>query len=209
MAAATLAHAEQHTPESELQAMWREATRGEAQLYLGQVEPVVLKKPLAEFPLEFQERQGRKSFMTAEIWERVGGQDYVSIDYFKKDMGPINFYVAYYEYQRKAGDFVHSPKLCLPGGGWFIEKSGVRKLKPNPHGGAGLESLVFNEMVVEKGGRKPVPVKLHVHGERGEYLPPNDRHRIPNPAWFEDYSVDFVHAGHHICSYIPGETVIK
>jgi exosortase D (VPLPA-CTERM-specific) len=120
--------------------------------YLGQVKPVVLKKPLAEFPLEFQERSGRKSFMAAEIWEQVGGQDYVSIDYFRENMAPINFYVAYYEYQRKAGDFIHSPKLCLPGGGWFIEKSSVRRLKPNPHGGTGPQGLEFNELVVEKGG---------------------------------------------------------
>jgi hypothetical protein len=43
-----------------------------------------------------------------------------------------------------------------------------------------------------------------------------DRHRIPNSAWFEDYSVDFVHGGGwdgkgvnpHYCTYIPGETTI-
>jgi hypothetical protein len=43
-----------------------------------------------------------------------------------------------------------------------------------------------------------------------------DRHRIPNSAWFEDYSVDFVHGGDwggggsdvHYCTYIPGEATI-
>ena len=63
--------------------------------------------------------------------------------------------------------------------------------------------------VVEKGGRKPVAVKLHVHGEAGEYLAPIDRHRIPNAAWFEDYSVDFAHKDIHYCTYIDGETTIK
>jgi hypothetical protein len=70
--------------------------------------------------------------------------------------------------------------------------------------------------VQERGSREPVPVKLHVHGAWGEYLAPLDRHRIPNPAWFEDYSVDFVHGGSwdggaaspHYCTYIPGETHI-
>lgn len=62
--------------------------------------------------------------------------------------------------------------------------------------------------IVEKGSTVPVPVKLHVHGAAGEYLAPVDRHRIPNPAWFEDYSVDFVHTGAHWCTYIGGETVI-
>lgn len=60
--------------------------------------------------------------------------------------------------------------------------------------------------VLEKGSNRKVSVKLHLHGEAGEYLAPVDRHRIPNPAWFEDYSVDFTHAGRHHCTYIPGET---
>jgi hypothetical protein len=71
-----------------------------------------------------------------------------------------------------------------------------------------------NLRVVERAGGEPVPTKLHVHGEWGEYLAPLDRHRIPNPAWFEDYSVDFVHGGTwegngsetHYCTYIPGQT---
>jgi hypothetical protein len=62
--------------------------------------------------------------------------------------------------------------------------------------------------VVERDSNKSVPVKLHVHGEWGEYLAPVDRHRIPNPAWFEDYSVDFSHLSTHSCTYIPGETSI-
>jgi hypothetical protein len=62
--------------------------------------------------------------------------------------------------------------------------------------------------VIEKNSRKLVAAKLHVHGEMGEYLAPVDRHRLINPAWFEDYSVDFTHAHLHSCTYIPGETVV-
>jgi hypothetical protein len=70
---------------------------------------------------------------------------------------------------------------------------------------------------VERGSGKCIPVKLHIHGERDEYLAPANRHRIPNSAWFEDYSVDFVHGGGwdgrganlHYCTYIPGETTIN
>lgn len=76
---------------------------------------------------------------------------------------------------------------------------------------------------VERNSGQQVAVKLHVHGELGEYLAPVDRHRIINPTWFEDFSVDFVHldlptpAGgktasgtirSHHCTYIPGETTI-
>ena len=118
--------------------------------YLGAVPPIPLKKPLTEFPLEFQERSGRKSFMDAQTWEQVGGQAYLNIDYLRENAAPINFYVAYYEYQRKAGDFIHSPKLCLPGGGWFIERNSRRRLAHNP----GNAALKFNELVIEKGGMR-------------------------------------------------------
>ncbi|HEY3289871.1 MAG TPA: hypothetical protein VGK87_07080, partial [Anaerolineae bacterium] len=59
--------------------------------------------------------------------------------------------------------------------------------------------------VVERVNGKPIAVKLHVHGAAGEYLAPVDRHRIPNPRWFEDYSVDFSHRWTHACTYIDGE----
>ena len=69
---------------------------------------------------------------------------------------------------------------------------------------------------VERSSNQMVPVKLHVHGQAGEYLAPIDRHRIPNPAWFEDYSLDFIHGATwesngetpHFCTYITGETSI-
>ncbi|MBI4877381.1 MAG: CehA/McbA family metallohydrolase [Acidobacteria bacterium] len=62
--------------------------------------------------------------------------------------------------------------------------------------------------VREKSSGKLTPVKLHLHGESGEYLAPADRHRQPNPAWFEDYAPEFQHQGRHYCTYIPGETVV-
>jgi hypothetical protein len=69
--------------------------------------------------------------------------------------------------------------------------------------------------VIERTSGKVVPVKLHVHGQSGEYLAPVDRHRILNPAWYEDYSVDFLHVNQedwkctHPTTYINGETTLK
>lgn len=63
--------------------------------------------------------------------------------------------------------------------------------------------------VVEKGSTRPVPVKLHVHGEAGEYLAPLHRHRIPNPGWYEDYSADFLNQNIHYCTYIDGQATLK
>jgi hypothetical protein len=62
--------------------------------------------------------------------------------------------------------------------------------------------------VLDKATGKPVSVKLHVHGESGEYLAPVDRHRIPNPYWYEDWSADYINQRLHFCTYIPGETTV-
>ena len=62
--------------------------------------------------------------------------------------------------------------------------------------------------VLDKATGKAVAVKLHIHGQAGEYLPPVDRHRQPNPHWYQDYSPDFTHQGIHHCTYISGETTV-
>jgi hypothetical protein len=84
-------------------------------------------------------------------------------------------------------------------------RAGLKLLEP------GMQRVRLR--VVEKGSTRPVPVRLHVHGEAGEYLAPVDRHRIPNPAWFEDYSSDhvtsdFTTGRSHYSTYIPGETTL-
>jgi hypothetical protein len=61
--------------------------------------------------------------------------------------------------------------------------------------------------VVDKTTRQPVAVRLHLHGEAGEYLPPRGHHRKVNPYWFEDYYAEFVN-GHNQYSYVPGECVV-
>lgn len=62
--------------------------------------------------------------------------------------------------------------------------------------------------VVDQKTNKPVPSKIHIHGPLGEYLAPINRHRIPNPYWFEDYSTDYVN-GNHFWTYIDGEAEYK
>lgn len=62
--------------------------------------------------------------------------------------------------------------------------------------------------VIDKMSNQPVPVRLHVHGQSGEYLAPLDRHRIPNGNWFEDYGPEYVGENLHYSTYIPGETTI-
>ncbi len=45
--------------------------------------------------------------------------------------------------------------------------------------------------IVEKESGRPTAVRLHLHGEAGEYLPPRGRHRKVNGFWFEDNYGEF------------------
>lgn len=119
---------------------------------LGSVAPRKLKQPLNSFSLNFNGRSGIQQTMDPEVWQKVGGQDYFLADYDLEGPAPINFYVAYYEYQKKAGDFIHSPKLCLPGAGWFIDLNHVREI--DSLDGQGVShKLKFNELIIRKGDR--------------------------------------------------------
>jgi hypothetical protein len=57
--------------------------------------------------------------------------------------------------------------------------------------------------------QRPPDSRKTAYSRRARRIPgPVDRHRIANPAWFEDYSVDFVHRWNHQCTYISGETTV-
>ena len=61
--------------------------------------------------------------------------------------------------------------------------------------------------VCDKLTRHPVGVRIHFHGEAGEYLPPKGYHRKVNRAWFEDNYGEFAnHANQY--AYIRGECIV-
>ena len=57
--------------------------------------------------------------------------------------------------------------------------------------------------IVEKDSTTPVAVRLHLHGEAGEYLPPRGRHRKVNGYWFEDNYGEFANL-HNQYAYVDG-----
>lgn len=62
--------------------------------------------------------------------------------------------------------------------------------------------------VTEKETGRVAPVKIHIHGEAGEYLPPVNGNRKPSPYWFEDYGTNYINVN-HICEYINGEAEFR
>ncbi len=69
------------------------------------------------FPEEIGEWKGKKDRLETMYLDVLKLTDYLVADYYREGSAPVNFYIAYYESQRK-GASAHSPRSCLPGGGW-------------------------------------------------------------------------------------------
>ncbi len=89
-------------------------TAGLVRYYPFQVD-VPLVKPLADLPLDFSGWQGRGGTFPEAIEKNLGVSEYVSREYGRGD-DRIGVYIGYYRSQR-AGEQIHSPRHCLPGGG--------------------------------------------------------------------------------------------
>jgi len=61
--------------------------------------------------------------------------------------------------------------------------------------------------VLDAESKQPVPVRFHLHGEAGEYLPPRGHHRRVNRYWYEDNAAEFVNKRNQY-SYIDGECIV-
>ncbi len=76
--------------------------------------------------------------------------DYVLADYVNDAGGSANFYVSWYNSQRK-GEAVHSPRACLPGGGWQMQQFAQRTLAGIAING---EPLRVNRAIVAQGNQR-------------------------------------------------------
>lgn len=71
------------------------------------------------FPTRIETWTGRRSVLEQIYLDALKLDDYVIADYLRGDRELVNFHVAWYDSQR-AGQSAHSPRSCLPGGGWRI-----------------------------------------------------------------------------------------
>ena len=92
---------------------------------------------------------GREGHLDDAVQQTLKVTDYMIADYTHRDGGlPVNFYIAYYDSQRK-GASIHSPRSCIPGGGWQITAlDRVQLTAINDHNNT---PLTVNRAVIEKG----------------------------------------------------------
>ncbi len=104
-------------------------------------EIVPERDQLSTFPLLVDEWRGDELGLEQVFLDTLKLDDYLMARYGRpQDRDPVELYIAYYDSQRK-GASVHSPRACLPGGGWTIEK--------------------FSEHTIEDVGPDGSPVKVN------------------------------------------------
>ncbi len=86
-------------------------------------EKVPISKSFELFPLQVGEWVGTREIMEKRFVTSLDLSDYVIVNYQNTSGRQVNFYVAYYESQRK-GESIHTPGTCLPGSGWLFRKAG-------------------------------------------------------------------------------------
>jgi exosortase D (VPLPA-CTERM-specific) len=84
------------------------------------VEASLERETFASFPLNVGDWTGRSEVLEDIYLDALKLSDYSMVNYASESGDVVNFYTAYYDSQRK-GQSAHSPRSCIPGGGWRIE----------------------------------------------------------------------------------------
>jgi len=113
-------------------------------------EKIPIKKSFDRFPLKVGEWSGNRQTMEQKFIDALDLSDYAIIEYQNSTGKSVNFYVAYYESQRK-GESIHSPATCLPGTGWIFNQAGAVAI-PLPANDGGF--MKVNRAFMQKSGYK-------------------------------------------------------
>lgn len=113
-------------------------------------EHLPARKSLDDFPAMVGGWTARVDRLPSIVEEVAGASEYFYGDFTAQSGAVVNAYVSYYETQRH-GQIPHSPKVCIPGGGWAIESLAPVLIK-----GRSGKSFEANRLVTFNGGRKVV-----------------------------------------------------
>jgi exosortase D (VPLPA-CTERM-specific) len=127
------------------------------------VAPTLTRAGFAEFPTRIGEWQGQRDTLQPVYLDSLQLDDYALINYRSPDSLPVNFYAAWYGTQ-DANRHVHSPRDCIPGGGWEVQKL-EQRMFPSI---AGESSFPINRAVIQLGSTRQVV--YFWYQERGRHL---------------------------------------
>jgi exosortase D (VPLPA-CTERM-specific) len=89
------------------------------QILPARIGEVPARPSFATFPLQLADWQGRRGALEPVYLDSLKLSDYLLADYSGSGGHVVNLYVAWYDAQ-SSGVSTHSPRSCLPGGGWRI-----------------------------------------------------------------------------------------
>jgi exosortase D (VPLPA-CTERM-specific) len=113
-------------------------------------EVIPRRASFAEFPMHLAAWTGRRASLEGIYLDQLKLDDYLLADYVNDDGREINLYMSYYSSQRK-GDAVHSPRACLPGGGWQLRDFDQRDISAVQLNG---QPLRVNRTLIEFGNQR-------------------------------------------------------
>ncbi|MFZ1625375.1 MAG: VPLPA-CTERM-specific exosortase XrtD [Gammaproteobacteria bacterium] len=107
--------------------------------------------PMQTFPMQIGDWEGRDVAVDQASLDTLQLSDMVSSVYMRRaESIPVGLWIAYYDSQTQ-GNSVHSPRACLPGGGWQIESLDDYTVPDvGPDGG----SLRVNRAVIAMGEQR-------------------------------------------------------
>ena len=105
------------------------------------------RQTFLDFPMDISGWRGTPMAMEKQYVDTLRFDDYLLADFQgPTTAGPVNFYIAYYQSQKK-GQSAHSPKTCLPGGGWEMNSLTETSVTENGTG----KVFPANRVVIQKG----------------------------------------------------------
>lgn len=104
------------------------------------------------FPMSLGEWQGKRGRIEDIYLDVLKLDDYLMADFMNRDNKWVNFYVAYYSSQKK-GESAHSPRSCIPGGGWQIVDLTQTTIDGTVVNG---KPLSVNRVFIQNGERKQI-----------------------------------------------------
>ncbi len=114
--------------------------------FKGREEIVPERESFSTFPLLHNGWMGREERLEEGVLNSLKLTDYINASYRQGSAGaPVNLYIAYYASQRK-GASIHSPRACLPGGGWKIAQLEEISMDHLP----ATQGLTLNRAVIEQ-----------------------------------------------------------
>jgi EpsI family protein len=130
-----------------------------------QVTATPIKKSLSFFPHQIADYHLSNSFQSsAGVIEMLGVDDYIQYNYIDEANTYINLYAGFYKAVGVSGSY-HSPKNCLPGGGWGIDT--IKKVVLE----TGIENKkqsIVSEMLIRNGAE--YQVVLYWYQNRGRII---------------------------------------